>query len=338
MALFKTVRRRCLGIGVVMLSMVCFGSLATLLADRKQHQANKYASLSGITQAKKYASLSGIIQQLARTSRHAFTPSSEVVRLIQLHQLKQLNPVDANDVVFIVMASAAEKQRVAYQRASWMRWAKNIYIFADEADARLGIRTLPAIHNKTGFAEAQFRQLHGMKWILLERPDIAAKRWFFLVDDDTWVNVPVLLSYLSQFPPILPLSFSHMYIMYDKQAVYNGGAGMLFTRTAFEILGSSVLTDACSLTAVDPGFVNNDNILAACAFSTGVLKVSSSKFSTYEGVLHLENEIVDTGWLDQITVHKIRDKALAVKMFCWSESLRGRPLDRECQSALSDYM
>ena len=325
MALSRSARRRCLGVACVILTAGCIGSMTAFLSDRKQQPLNKFATLSKI------------IQQQARNSRDAFTPSSEMVHLIHAHQPKQHYPVEANDVVFIVMASAAEKQRVACQRASWMRWAKNIFIFADEADADLGIMTLPDIRNKTGFAEAQYRQLHGMKWILQERPAIAAKSWFFLVDDDTWVNVPALLSYLSQFPPILPLSFSHVYIMYDRQAVYNGGAGMLFTTTAFEILGTSVLTDACSLSAVHPSFINNDNILAACAFSTGVLKVTSSKFSTYEGVLHLENDIVDTGWLDQITVHKVRDRTLAVKMFCWSESLRGRHLNKECRSALSDY-
>ena len=326
MPLSKTVKRRCLGVAFVVLSAMCFGTVASFLCDRKQQQANSQATLSGI------------IEQQARSSRHAFTPSSEALRLIQPYQPKKYYPVDANDVVIIVMASAAEKQRVAAQRASWMRWAKHIVIFADEADALLDILTLPSIKNKTGFAEAQYRQLHGMKWILQERPDLAAKRWFFLVDDDTWVNFPALLSYLSHFPTNLPLSFSHVYIMYDNQAVYNGGAGMLFTKTAFDILSSSVLTDACPLTAVDPGFVNNDNILAACAFSTGVLKVSSSKFSTYEGVVHRENEIVDTSWLDQITVHKVRDKTLAVRMFCWSESLRGQALDQECHSSLSPFM
>ena len=326
MTLSNTVKRRCLGVSFVVLSVICFGIVTSLLSDRKQQQADNNATLSGI------------IEQQARSSRHAFTPNSEVLRLIRRYQSKQYYPVDADDVVFIVMASAAEKQRVAGQRASWMRWAKHIVILADEADAFLDILTLPSIRNKTGFAEAQYRQLHGMKWILQERSDLAARRWFFLVDDDTWVNVPALLSYMCQFPTNLPLSFSHVYIMYNKQAVYNGGAGMLFTKTAFDILGSSVLTDQCPLTAVDPGFINNDNILAACAFSAGVLKVSSSKFSTYEGVLHLDNEIVDTGWLDQITVHKVRDKTLAVQMFCWSESLRGQALDQECQNSVSRYV
>lgn len=325
MTLSRTVKRQRLGVALVVLSIICFGTITSLVCDHKQHQANKYATLLGT------------VRQQAKSSPHAFITSSGALRLFRSHQHKHDHSVDVNDVVFIVMASAAEKQRVACQRASWMRWAKHIFIFADEADALLDIMTLPDIRNKTGFADAQFRQLYGMKWMIQARPDLAAKRWFFLVDDDTWVNVPALLSYLSQFPTSLPLSFSHLYIMYDKQAVYNGGAGMLFTKTAFAILSRSVLTDVCPL-AVAPGLLNNDNILAACAFSTGVLKVSSSKFSTYEGVLHLENDIVDTGWLDQITVHKIRDKTLAVRMFCWSESLRGQLLDEECQNSLSDFM
>ena len=214
--------------------------------------------------------------------------------------------VSSEDIVFIVMASIAEKDRLHGQRASWMRWTKHVVALADAHDDQLGIMTLPEIENKTGFAEAQWRQLYGMKWLLTERRDLADKAWFFLVDDDTWVNVPELIEYVSAISPKLPLSFSHIYLMYNQQAVYNGGAGMLFSNTAFHKLGRAVMTDDCPLADVDQNFMNNDNILAACAFSTGVLKVSSSKFSTYEGVLHLEGDIVDTGWLDQISVHKVK--------------------------------
>ncbi len=264
----------------------------------------------------------------AKRSRTAFAVSSDLVRTLQKSQpnllsQRQKTVITSDDVVFLVMASIAERQRIRNQRASWMRWAKHVLIFADAADAELGMMTLPEIRDKTGFAEAQFRQLYGMKWILRERPDLAIKSWFFLVDDDTWVNVPHLLTFCSQYPYTLPLSFSHVYLMFNSQAVYNGGAGMLFTQSAFNSLGTAVLTEACPLTDVDARFVNNDNILAACAFSVGVLKVTSSQFSTYEGVLHLENDVIETAWLDQITVHKIKDNLRAKRMFCLSETTRG---------------
>ena len=321
----KIVERSLAGIAGIVLLVLYKCNVTTSLFDR-QRESIRYASL-----IQKW-------QQLATSSPHAFTTSNEVVHLMSQTRNHQHHYVTADDIVFIVMASAAEKQRVACQRASWMRWAKHIYVFADEADADLGIMTLPDIENKTGFAEAQWRQLHGMKWIRQNKLEMAAKKWFFLVDDDTWVNVPHLCSYLSQFPSSLTLSFSHIYIMYDRQAVYNGGAGMLFSRPAFALLSDAVLTDRCSLLAVDSNFMNNDNILAACAFSTGVLKVSSSKFSTYEGVSHLENAIVDTSWLDQITVHKIRDKQLAVRMYCWSAILHGSRLEQECSSISEDLL
>ena len=53
-------------------------------------------------------------------------------------------------------------------------------------------------------------------------------------------------------------------------------------------------------------------------------------FSTYEGVLHLENDIVDTGWLDQITVHKVRSQNLAEKMYCWCQRLSNQA-DKLCE-------
>lgn len=69
-----------------------------------------------------------------------------------------------------------------------MRWAQHVVAFSDVADSELGIITLPEIQNKTGFAEAQTRQLHGMKWIYHQRSDLTSKKWFFFVDDDTWVK------------------------------------------------------------------------------------------------------------------------------------------------------
>lgn len=145
-------------------------------------------------------------QRVTRTNQAKFTP---------------------DDVVFVVMASEARKERIVTQRASWMRWAEHILIFADVDDPELGIITLSALANRAGFGEAQWRQLHGMRWLYQFRRDLMSKSWFVLVDDDTWVNVPSLLEYVTAFPPRLPLSFSHIYLRHNT-AVYNGGAGMLF--------------------------------------------------------------------------------------------------------------
>ena len=263
----------------------------------------------------------------AKSSKSAFIASTNL--LPWLRKLQQDSPlgdfdVCADDIVFIVMASISRKERVKGQRSSWMRWAKNVIILADGSDDELGIMTLPEIANKTGFADAQWRQLHGMRWLRTGRSDLLSKKWFFLVDDDTWVNVPLLTQYTSKFPSALPLSFSHIYLMYSNQAVYNGGAGMLFTSKAFHMLAAAVLTERCPNTEVDTNFMNNDNILAACAHRVGVLKVSSSKFSTYEGILHLKDDIVDTSWLDQITVHKVTEPAISKHMYCFCEVTRGQ--------------
>ena len=229
-----------------------------------------------------------------------------------------------------MQASNDRKDRVKAQRASWMRWAEYVVAFSDAADTELGIMTLPELENKIGFGEAQTRQLHGMKWIYHNRKDLTSKKWFFFVDDDTWVNVPSLLDYISWFPETLPLSFSHIYLRHDR-AVYNGGAGMLFSREAFQRIAIGMFTDKCPLADVPPAPMHNDNILAACAFSTGVLKVSSSKFGSYGGTEFIQ-PTNDAGWLDQITMHKVTDQALAELMWCWSERLHGHAVAEPCQT------
>lgn len=211
-----------------------------------------------------------------------------------------------------------------------MRWAEHVIAFSDAADPDLGLMTLPEIQNKTGFDDAQLRQLHGMKWIYNSRKDLTHKKWFFFVDDDTWVNVPSLLEYISWFPETLPLSFSHIYLRHQR-AVYNGGAGMLFSQEAFYRTAAAIFTDACPLEDVLPAPMNNDNILAACAYSTGVLKVTSSKFGAYRGAEMIQ-PTNDAGWLDQITMHKVSDRALAEMMWCWSERLHGHVVAEPCEA------
>ena len=229
-----------------------------------------------------------------------------------------------------MQASTERKDRVRTQKASWMRWAQHVTAFSDAADSELGIMTLPEIQNKSGFLEAQTRQLHGMKWIYNNRKDLTSKKWFFFVDDDTWVNVPSLLEYISCFPETLPLSFSHIYLRHNR-AVYNGGAGMLFSREAYHRIAVAMFTESCPVSEVLPAPMNNDNILSACAHSTGVLKVTSSKFSSYGGKDFISPQN-DAGWLDQITMHKVTDKNLAELMWCWSERLHGNAIAEPCEA------
>ena len=285
-----------------------------------------------------YMDTAAVLVKRAKTSRDTFVLSSQLLSWLELQSRHDVGlrtgAVTVDDIVFIVMASLQKRERIATQRASWMRWAAHTLVVAEGDDAHLNIMALPETVGKHGFAEAQYRQLHGMKWLLANRTDLSLKKWFFLVDDDTWVNVPTLLDFAKLFPPSLPLSFSHVYRVHQDMAVYNGGAGMLFTHAAFQLLASAVLTNACPLANVKPAALNNDNILSTCAFETGVLKVTSSKFSCYLGekVIDLQAE---TAWIDQITVHKVKDTHLAERMFCWSDHHHGQRVLDFCSRYLS---
>ena len=271
----------------------------------------------------------------AKESRASFVVGDHLVSWLRNHpeqhvSAPDISTVKVEDVVFVVMASQAKRERVVTQRSSWMRWAEHIFVFADVDDVELGLMTTPEIANKTGFGEAQVRQLYGMRWLYHERRDLMDKKWFFLVDDDTWVNVPSLLEFVSPFPPSLPLSFSHIYLRHNR-AVYNGGAGMLFSNEAFSRIAAALFTSKCSLDDIPPAPLNNDNILSACAYFSGVLKVTSSKFSSYGGTEFID-PLDDSGWLDQITMHKVTDRQLAETMWCWSERLHGHSVQEPCHT------
>lgn len=92
-----------------------------------------------------------------------------------------------------------------------------------------------------------------------------AARWVLLADDDTFVQVDELLDFVSRYDAALPALFG--YVLSDAHVLgYDypcGGAGMLLSASAYDLLAPRILTD-CPLLAF------NDLTLGFCAHSQGV--------------------------------------------------------------------
>ena len=122
----------------------------------------------------------------------------------------------------------------------------------------------PDAFNTVGsYWDAQSRQLEFMRRNPLAKALKAS--WVLLADDDTFVQVEELLDFVSRYDAQLPVLFG--YVLSDAHVLgYDypcGGAGMLLSASAYDLLAPRILTD-CPLLAF------NDLTLGFCAHAQGV--------------------------------------------------------------------
>ena len=209
---------------------------------------------------------------------------------------QQPQPVVITEVTFVVMASSVNMQRHVSQRLTWMRHIPHIYAFSD-ADTTYTM-TLPELVGKTTWLDAQHRQLRGMQWLL--RQDTPLTRWYVLVDDDTWVHVPMLLTYLGllQHNKSLISGYRH------KSGVFNGGAGIVLSQRAFQRIARALYTPQC------PIEVTNDNTVSHCAERLGAFTfIHSTLFSFYPSWITAADDFID-----KVSVHPVKDAVLMREM------------------------
>lgn len=90
-----------------------------------------------------------------------------------------------------------------------------------------------------------------------------------VADDDTWLNIPLLQTYLSEYDERLPFVIGWLWPLVDptpSQNDYCGGAGMFISREGFKILAQN-LYEACPFDRL------NDITISSCCTQTGVVKV-----------------------------------------------------------------
>ncbi|KAK9836088.1 hypothetical protein WJX81_000476 [Elliptochloris bilobata] len=153
-------------------------------------------------------------------------------------------------------------------RETWLRAHPHVLIVGDEVDASVPVLTLPELAGRPGYWNAQHRQLRGMR---KQRPELLSKRFFLLADDDTWVNLPLLQTYLAQYDETLPFGRGWMWDRTHNETLefFSGGAGMFFSQAAFGILSRELYGPLCP-------FVRANNLtLGKCCHATGIVRALS---------------------------------------------------------------
>ncbi|KAJ3091993.1 hypothetical protein HK102_011766 [Quaeritorhiza haematococci] len=215
-------------------------------------------------------------------------------------------PKISDKVIFLIMGSSVNVRKAYWQDRSWLKRIpkQNVFIFSDAGEPGLErVLTLPEIAGKPSKIDAQFRQLHGMRWLLRERPDIVARgEWFVFADDDTFVDIPSLAGLLGSLPyPDLFLALGRVVHngLGQDQWFLSGGAGIALSRKAFTSLSSTILTPQCPFAeANDVTFARclrklNGNVVSIPGFNPSVYHLGSKEKEFFTNQDNLEWELVE---------------------------------------------
>lgn len=139
--------------------------------------------------------------------------------------------------------------------------------------------------------------------------------WVLMVDDHTFVNVPILMMLLRQIHPSLPIFVGNMWDSpsWDPElkgvAWPSGGAGMLFTKVGSQRLAANLFGPLCGMQRC-----LNDVTVGLCATASKVTKVHSAKFQPERVKASYEPTVWDAGMA--VTVHRVVEWQHAIGHTC----------------------
>lgn len=208
-----------------------------------------------------------------------------------------------SDLGFVLMVSSANTNLHDAQRSTFLLNAPHKWTFSDSASDHT--ITLPEIEGKTSYADAQHRQLRGMQW-LLRRGLPSTVRWYILIDDDTWVQLPVLLRLLSSLETHFEPTKEKI-ILGNRwhSGVFNGGAGIVLSSAGFSAISGALYTAQC------PFDKANDDTVTLCIKNLGGFRtLHSNLFSWYpkEPITSYRD------FMEMATMHSIKDPALMLAL------------------------
>jgi len=225
--------------------------------------------------------------------------------------------VTTDDIVFIIMASVATQTKARGVVNSWGKGLENLLLISDVADPQLGAISLdeasaPAGEARASMQDKQHRQIWAMKYILSSEQykHLQSKKWYFMADDDTWVNIPALLDLTRQYDYRCPVTFGYVWshVWMEEFDYISGGAGLLLSSSAFTTLTPAFYTDVC------PFAHYNDITFGRCAWALQVQIVHHRGF--YFDPPERSKDRHETVWFppiaEAITYHYVHAEEMAI--------------------------
>ena len=240
-------------------------------------------------------------------------------------------------MLFVVMCSQDLPQRVADMVAGWVHWVppENVILLCGAEIPGLNVTFIPRLSiddqvnvkfkKQSGKTAANLRHLRSIWWLANEQHEVLQNYdWVMYVDDDTFVNVPVLLSFLDGIPSHLPLLASHIHFNRTSPpnlAYPSGGSGMLFSRPGLERLGSVLFSPLCEVRQAV-----NDITVGRCSKPANIVRVHSTRFLSQ--VVHLNQSGGNPPRLDigmVVSAHYVKEKQHVLEFTCLVAARFGWP-------------
>lgn len=182
---------------------------------------------------------------------------------------------NSEGIAYIVMASKNTRDRA---EALLRHWGKHVptalmRMYSDVDDPSVRMITLPELAGRGSYVDAQHRPLKGLQHALTTEPFKSAE-FIMFADDDTFVNLPQLRYFASQWNPDVPALFGYMWLR-TSATWPSGGGGMLVTRAAAKMLAESLYTPACPF---DDG--HDDVTIGHCCWRLNIPLVHSNQFDS----------------------------------------------------------
>jgi len=174
-------------------------------------------------------------------------------------------PIDTSDIVFVVTTSSQTQAKALGVLNSWGKGLEHLLLISDKTDATLGSIEPGSGEAGGGTSEKidtnpAHRQIWALKHLFADplpgsknALDYKSKPWFFLTDDDTWVNVPALLEVAARYDPLCPVTFGYVWSntgwTHDRNEepldYVSSSAGLLVSQRAFLKLAPALGMASC---------------------------------------------------------------------------------------------
>ena len=209
-----------------------------------------------------------------------------------------VSALDSKDVLFIVMGSTKYVDRARLLAETWLRWTQ----------------TDRVIFTETVKANGQDRQRRGSQWLMANSPVLVKKvKWIMLVDNEAWINVPALLSYLQWFDHRLSLSLGYIWdnTWMPGWSSFSEGGGVILSQTAFVSMARAMYGEECPFHPYD------DVTWMQCQKVKGVTKIHSNRFFPDTGTLMIPPyRLTPVEYAGKITFQHINNPVIVRRLTC----------------------
>mmetsp|Transcript_20462 Transcript_20462/g.40513 ORF Transcript_20462/g.40513 Transcript_20462/m.40513 type:complete len:370 (+) Transcript_20462:120-1229(+) len=191
-------------------------------------------------------------------------------------------PLDTRDIAFIVVTSSHTHFKAKAILDSWGKGLENLLLVSDVEDPDVGTVTFDELSSTSpSELDGQHHHIWAMKYIhesdelLKKYPNstkyqslvrMKSKKWFFLVDDDTWVNIPALVQLAGSYDNRCPVAFGYVWshVWIEDLDYVSGAAGVLLSSKSFLQMAPSFHSETC------PFVHYNDITFGRCTWAQDV--------------------------------------------------------------------